>query len=172
MDSRSFVCASQHIWRSTHQILIIFCTKLHLDEFKKMFQADFWKKISFAPSGGLPKNPHFRQNLNVRQIFQKRCIRFPTNCSYDLYLGSTLKKISEYHGKNLVLFEKGWFGPDFGHYRLKRSFRWCKTPNKFRSNGWILLIFSTKSQLMLKKMWPFWISTKLSIFAIPARIWS
>ena len=35
------VCASHHIWRSAHQILMIFCTKLHLDKAKKMFQADF-----------------------------------------------------------------------------------------------------------------------------------
>ena len=30
-----------HIWRSAHQILMVFCTKLHLDESKKMFQANF-----------------------------------------------------------------------------------------------------------------------------------
>ena len=48
MHSRSSVRASHHIWRSAHQILMIFCTKLHLDESKKMFQADFWKKFSFG----------------------------------------------------------------------------------------------------------------------------
>ena len=44
----SSVRASHHIWRSAHQILMIFCTKLHLDKTKKMFQADFWKKFSFS----------------------------------------------------------------------------------------------------------------------------
>ena len=38
---RACVCVSHHIWRSACQILMIFCTKLHLDESKKMFQADF-----------------------------------------------------------------------------------------------------------------------------------
>ena len=46
---RASVRASHHIWRSAHQILMIFCTKLHLDESKKMFQADFWKKILVWP---------------------------------------------------------------------------------------------------------------------------
>ena len=32
---------SDRISKKTHQILMIFCTKLHLDESKKMFQADF-----------------------------------------------------------------------------------------------------------------------------------
>ena len=49
MDSRScvrpfvrlFVRSGRDIWRSAHQILMIFCTKLHLDESKKMFQAGF-----------------------------------------------------------------------------------------------------------------------------------
>ena len=39
---------------------MIFCTKLYLDDAKKMFQADFWKKFSFAPQGGFwPKKTLF-----------------------------------------------------------------------------------------------------------------
>ena len=37
---RPSVCARRDIWRSAHQILMIFCTKLHLDESKKIFQGD------------------------------------------------------------------------------------------------------------------------------------
>ena len=52
----TLVRASHHIWRSAHQILMIFCTKLHLDESKKNAPIGFLKKFSFAPpQGGGPK---------------------------------------------------------------------------------------------------------------------
>ena len=61
---RVCVRVSQHIWRSAHQIFSKLCTKLLLGETKKMFQADFWKKFSFAPQGGFctEKPPFLSQN--------------------------------------------------------------------------------------------------------------
>ena len=75
---RASVCASHHIWRSAHQILMIFCTKLHLDESKKMFLADFWKKFSFAPQGGFwPKNgPFWLKNGLLSLYLQNRASYF------------------------------------------------------------------------------------------------
>ena len=63
MDSRSCVRAWRHIYKTAHQILIIFCTRLHLDESKKMFQADFWKKFSFAPRGFCTQNYPFLSKM-------------------------------------------------------------------------------------------------------------
>ena len=49
---RSCVRLSHHIWRSTDQILMIFCTKLHLDESKNV-QSRFLKKNLVCPPRGV-----------------------------------------------------------------------------------------------------------------------
>ena len=51
LSVRRPIRSSHHMLRSPHQISMIFCTKLHLDEFKKMFQADFWKNRRFRDLG-------------------------------------------------------------------------------------------------------------------------
>ena len=52
-----YICAFLS-WK--HPAPIQFNSMLYLDEAKKMFQADFWKKFSFAPQGGFwPKKPPF-----------------------------------------------------------------------------------------------------------------
>ena len=42
---RPSVRPSHHIWRSAHQILMIFCTKLHLNESKKCSKTIFEKVL-------------------------------------------------------------------------------------------------------------------------------
>ena len=46
---------------------MIFCTKLYLDD-AEMFQADFWKKFSFAPQGGLTP-PKKKQPFGLKMDF-------------------------------------------------------------------------------------------------------
>ena len=89
---------------------MIFCTKLHLDESKKMFQADFWKKFSFfkilAKNGQfLPFLAIFSQKISFSDIF------FETAHQICLKLGQKLGTIALYHLKAVLCPGKFLFWP-------------------------------------------------------------
>ena len=70
---RPCLCAAHHIWRSAPQILMIFCTKLHLDESKNV-PSGFLKKILvfeiLAKNGQfLPFLAIFSQKIRFLDIF-------------------------------------------------------------------------------------------------------
>ena len=73
---RPWVRVPHHIWRSVHQILMIFCTKLHLDESKKWSKQVFEKKSRLPPGGRLSQNPFWAEKWSFEPISSKPGIRF------------------------------------------------------------------------------------------------
>ena len=167
------VRASHHIWRSAHQILMIFCTKLHLDESKKMFQADFWKKFLF--SRFWPKNQVFGLFLRIRTSdLSKTWSETWDNC-FDSSNGSVVSR------KILVLAVLGqkyissgdiiWFWAVFGHFLPNR---WWFFVN-FCYLSWVYCLKMVNENFCLdKKLGPFFypfLVQNLAIFAQKSGFW-
>ena len=95
---RASVRPSHHIWRSAHQILMIFCTKLHLNESKKCSKPIFEKSPRLAVFRHFwPKNQVFELFLQNRTSeFHITCSKARNNC-FQSFNGSVVS------GKYLVL---------------------------------------------------------------------